>query len=103
MGRWRIGEVTVTKIVELELGGGTLFTLPQSTQAAVQQIAWLPPHYVDAIETFGRAVLGVVVRPQPSRPRVGACPGNATENRPVPRGNKLQGPFLAVLAAAGYP
>jgi len=30
MMKWRIGEVTVTKIVELEVTGGSRFILPQA-------------------------------------------------------------------------
>ena len=29
--KWRIGDVTVTKIVELEVTGGSRFILPQAT------------------------------------------------------------------------
>ena len=32
MQPWRIGDVTVTKIVELEMTGGTRFVLPQATR-----------------------------------------------------------------------
>jgi hypothetical protein len=31
MQKWRIGRVTVTKIVELEVTGGSRFILPQAT------------------------------------------------------------------------
>ena len=45
--RWRIGDVTVTKIVELEVTGGSRFILPQATREAIQPIAWLRPHFAD--------------------------------------------------------
>src|SRR6202030_1998064 len=32
MMKWRVGEVTVTKIVELEVTGGSRFILPQATR-----------------------------------------------------------------------
>ena len=41
--KWRIGEVTITKIVELEVTGGSRFILPQATREAIQPIAWLRP------------------------------------------------------------
>ena len=37
--KWRIGEVTVTKIVELEVIGGSRFMLPQATPEAILPIA----------------------------------------------------------------
>ena len=43
MSKWRIGDVTVTKIVELEVTGGSRFILPQATREAIQPIAWLSP------------------------------------------------------------
>jgi hypothetical protein len=42
--RWRIGDVTVTKIVELEVTGGSRFILPQATPEAVLPIDWMRPH-----------------------------------------------------------
>src|SRR5215831_4715637 len=45
--KWRIGEVTVTKIVELEVTGGSRFILPQATYEAVLPIGWLHPDFAD--------------------------------------------------------
>src|SRR5258707_1188458 len=103
MSKWRIGAVTVSKIVELELGGGTRFILPQATPETVQPIAWLRPHFVDENGKLRMAVQALVVDTPTRRIIVDTCLGNNKENRPIPRWNKLQGPFLADLAAAGYP
>ena len=43
MHTWRIGDVTVTKIVELEITGGTRFVLPQATREACRPIDWMKP------------------------------------------------------------
>src|SRR5436309_13448665 len=45
--KWRVGEVTVTKIVELEVTGGSRFILPQATYEAVLPIGWLQPDFAD--------------------------------------------------------
>ena len=45
--QWRIGDVTVTKVVELEVTGGSRFILPQATYEAVLPIGWLQPHFAD--------------------------------------------------------
>ena len=41
--QWRIGAVTVTKIVELEVTGGSRFLLPQATYEAVLPSAGCSP------------------------------------------------------------
>ena len=43
--KWRVGEVTVSKIVELEVTGGSRFILPQATYEAVLPIGWLQPDF----------------------------------------------------------
>ena len=45
--KWRIGEVVVTKIVELEVTGGSRFILPQATYEEILPIQWLQPHFAD--------------------------------------------------------
>ena len=47
MQRWRIGKVTVTKIAELEVTGGSRFILPQATYEEILPIDWLQPHFAD--------------------------------------------------------
>lgn len=47
MLKWRIGDVTITKVVELEIAGGNQFGLPQATPDAIEPIAWLQPHFAD--------------------------------------------------------
>ena len=45
--KWQIGEVTVTKIVELEVTGGSRFILPQATPDSIIPIGWLRPDFAD--------------------------------------------------------
>ena len=47
MNTWRIGKVTITRIVELEAAGGTRFILPDATPEALAPHHWLRPHFVD--------------------------------------------------------
>ena len=103
MSKWRVGDVTITKIVELDLTGGTRFILPQAVPEAVLPIAWLQPHFVSPEGKLRMSIHALVVETPTRRIVVDTCLGNDKENRAVPRWNKLQGPFLADLAAAGYP
>jgi glyoxylase-like metal-dependent hydrolase (beta-lactamase superfamily II) len=103
MLRWRIGDVTVTKIVELEAVGGSRFILPQATREAVQPIEWLQPHFADAEGRLKMSVHALVVETPSRRMIVDTCIGNDKQHRAVPGWNGLQTSFLADLAAAGYP
>jgi glyoxylase-like metal-dependent hydrolase (beta-lactamase superfamily II) len=103
MSRWRIGAVTVTRIVELEMAGGTRFILPQAEPERVLPIAWLRPDFVDESGRLRMAIQALVVETRNRRIIVDTCLGNDKQDRRVPRWNNLHGPFLADLAAAGYP
>ena len=103
MMRWRIGGVTVTKIVEFEAVGGSRFILPDATRAAVLPIAWLRPHFADAEGRLRMSVHALVVETKDLRLIVDTCVGNDKQQRAVPQWNGMQTGFLADLALAGYP
>jgi glyoxylase-like metal-dependent hydrolase (beta-lactamase superfamily II) len=99
--RWRIGEVTVTKIVELEVTGGSRFLLPQATREAVLPIGWLQPDFADELGRLKMSIHALLVETPSRRIIVDTCLGNDKENRRIPSWNNLQTSFLADLAAAG--
>ena len=103
MMKWRVGEVTVAKIVELEVAGGSRFILPQATREAVLPIGWLQPDFADELGRLKMSIHALVVETQSRRIVVDTCLGNDKENRRIPTWNRLQTSFLADLAAAGYP
>jgi glyoxylase-like metal-dependent hydrolase (beta-lactamase superfamily II) len=103
MMKWRVGEVTVTKIVELEVTGGSRFILPQATREAVLPIGWLRPDFADELGRLKMSIHALVVETPSRRIVVDTCLGNDKENRRIPTWNRLQTSFLADLAAAGYP
>jgi glyoxylase-like metal-dependent hydrolase (beta-lactamase superfamily II) len=101
--RWKIGDVTVTKIVELEATGGSRFLLPQATPEDVLPMTWLQPHFADATGRLRMSIHALVIETPTRRIVVDTCLGNDKTGRRIPHWNNLQGPFLADLAAAGYP
>jgi glyoxylase-like metal-dependent hydrolase (beta-lactamase superfamily II) len=101
--QWRIGEVTVTKVVEFEMTGGTRFLLPQATREAVLPIAWLRPHFADDEGRLAMSIHSFVVQTPARRIIVDTCLGNDKQDRRIPHWNDRNGPFLADLAAAGFP
>jgi glyoxylase-like metal-dependent hydrolase (beta-lactamase superfamily II) len=102
MMKWRVGEVTITKIVELEVTGGSRFILPQATPEAILPIDWLQPDFADERGRLKMSIHALVVETPSRRVIVDTCLGNGKENRRIPTWNNLQTSFLADLAAAGY-
>src|SRR6266852_1310179 len=101
--KWRIGKVTVTKIVELEVTGGSRFILPQATYDEILPIGWLRPHFADERGRLKMSIQALGGETRERRNIVDTCLGNDKQNRRIPTSNTLQGSFLADLAAAGYP
>jgi hypothetical protein len=79
--KWRIGEVTVTKIVELEVTGASRFILPQATPEADLPMAWLQPDFADERSRLKMSIHALVVETPSRRIIVDTCPGNDKENR----------------------
>ena len=101
MRKWRIGDVTVTKIVELEATGGTRFILPQATREAVQPIRWMFPHFMDEEGRLKMSIHALVIETSGRRRiLVDTCLGN-DKPRQRPDWSMRQGTFLDDLAAAG--
>jgi glyoxylase-like metal-dependent hydrolase (beta-lactamase superfamily II) len=101
--KWVIGDVTVTKIVELEMAGGSRFLLPQATREAVLPIAWLRPHFADEEGRLRLSIHSFVVETPDRRIVVDTCLGNDKTGRKIPHWNDRDGPYLADMAAAGFP
>jgi glyoxylase-like metal-dependent hydrolase (beta-lactamase superfamily II) len=101
--KWVIGEVTVTKIVELEMAGGSRFLLPQATREAVLPIAWLRPHFADEEGRLRLSIHSFVVETPDRRIVVDTCLGNDKTGRKIPHWNDRDGPYLADMAAVGFP
>jgi glyoxylase-like metal-dependent hydrolase (beta-lactamase superfamily II) len=101
--KWRVGAVTITKVVELEAVGGSRFVLPDATPEVARSIPWLYPHFVDERGRLKMSIHALVVEAPGRRIIVDTCLGNDKEGRNVPTWNKLQGRFLDDLAAAGFP
>jgi glyoxylase-like metal-dependent hydrolase (beta-lactamase superfamily II) len=103
MLKWRIGDVSITKLVELEVTGGSRFLLPQATKEEVRPIAWLRPHFADDEGRLRMSIQTFLVQTPTRRLVVDTCLGNDKENRRIPHWNNLQTRFLSDMAEAGYP
>lgn len=103
MRRWWVGDVAVTKVVELEATGGLRFVLPQTSHEAVAGMDWMRPHFMNDENRLKTSVHATVVETPTRRIVVDTGLGNGKQGRAVPSWNGLDLPFLDDLAAAGYP
>lgn len=102
MLKWTIGDVTVTRILELEATGGSRFILPQATPEVIRGIGWLAPHFADETGRLRMSVHALVVETPSTRIIVDTCIGN-DKQRDIPTWTNLQTSFLQDLASAGFP
>lgn len=100
--RWRIGDITVTRIVEFEGPGGLGRYLPDATRDAVREIGWLQPHFATPEGRLIGAIHALVIETPDARIVVDTCVGN-DKTRAIPAWNQLQTAFLDDMAKAGYP
>ena len=99
---WRIGDVKVSRVVEMEVAGGTRFILPDATRDACRPYRWMHPHFMDDAGNLVMSIHALVVDTGACRIVVDTCIGNDKE-RDIPAWSHLQTGFLEDLAAAGYP
>ena len=102
MSGWQIGDVKITRVVEMEMAGGSKFILPDATPEAVADIDWLKPHFVNDKNQLIMSIHALIVEVGNRKIIVDTCLGNDKE-RLMPAWNMRNGPFLEDLAAAGYP
>jgi len=100
--QWQIGNVRITRIVEMEVAGGSRFILPDATREACLPLDWMQPHFMDAEGNLIMSIHALVVDTGERRIVVDTCIGN-DKQRSVPNWTNLQTSFLADLEAAGYP
>ena len=99
---WQIGNVKITRVVEMEVSGGTRFILPDATREAVRGYRWMHPHFMDDDGNLVMSIHALVVDTGERRIVVDTCIGNDKE-RAIPTWSNLQTSFLADLETAGYP
>ena len=89
MQQWQIGKVKVTRVVEMQVAGGTRFLLPQATPEAVADIDWLKPHFVDASGKLIMSIHALIIETPTRKIIVDTCIGN-DKPRSVPGRISLQ-------------
>ena len=93
MNKFQIGDVTVTRVTEIETPTNPLFLYPDMVPEAFEPHAdWLKPHFMGEEGRILMAIQSFVVESEGARIMVDTCVGN-DKNRDVPYWNQLQIPF----------
>ena len=98
---WQVGSVKISRVVEMEVTGGSRFILPDATRDACKGYRWMYPHFMDDAGNLVMSVHALVIDTGARRIVVDTCIGNDKE-RDIPAWSHLQTSFLADLEAAGY-
>jgi glyoxylase-like metal-dependent hydrolase (beta-lactamase superfamily II) len=100
--QWNVGQVKITKIVELETVGSTRFILPLATNEEIQKLPWLIPHFATEEGRLKMSIHSLVIETPSRRIVVDTGLGNDKEGRFVPTWNHRQSPFLETMTEAGF-
>lgn len=101
---WKIGDVTITRIVEVEFPWRYSSQYPFIKEAkpeALREIPWLYPHYVTPDDALLLSVHALLVDAPGLKLIVDTCVGN-DRPREFTLGRALQTPFLEHLKEAGW-
>lgn len=99
--RWQIGDVTITKVVELTQKQDLSWLLPDATPENVQPIEWLRPHFAEESGLGQLSVHALILESQGQRIIVDTCIGNDKQLPGMDYWTGLQTDFLEDLAASG--
>jgi len=100
--QWRIGSTKITQLVEYEMAVPRNFLLRGASDGDLAAMSWLAPDYVTAAGLLRASIHAFIVDDGVNRIIVDTCLGNDKQRAQAIWSN-LNGPFLANLAASGYP
>jgi glyoxylase-like metal-dependent hydrolase (beta-lactamase superfamily II) len=104
MQTWKVGDITITRIVEYEgpmPGGGEGSMVEAAYPDAVKQIDWLRPHWATDDGMIIAAIHALLIETPSTRIVVDTCVGNG-KIRPGTFFDNLQTPFLDHMKDVGW-
>jgi len=102
MLKWKIGNVSVTRVVELETPTSARFLFNGLSREELLGIDWLKPHFITEKGHMILSIHALLVESEGRRIIVDTCLGNDKE-RAVEGWGMRNGPFLDDIAGAGFP
>ena len=102
---WKVGDVTITRIAELEwdvpgMGGEHSFW-PDATAEAIGAVPWLTPHFVTSTGDLRLSLHSLLVETSEMRVVVDTCVGN-DKKRHLADWNQMHDDYLEKLAEVGW-
>ena len=99
---WRVGDVTITRIVEAQHVFPVELLFHNATTEAVLELPWLQPHFLTPDGQVLFSFHALVVDAPGKRILVDTCYGNDKDRMPQDLFTNLQTSFLHDLEAAGF-
>ncbi|MFP8878358.1 MAG: MBL fold metallo-hydrolase [Myxococcota bacterium] len=102
METWKIGDVAISRVVELVSPIPGSMLIPKATPGNLTDLhSWLRPHFLDDDGNILLSIHAFAIRSGDARIVVDTCLG-AGKERPMPDWSNLQTSFLADLESAGF-
>lgn len=98
---WKIGNVEIFQIVELEAGDVIQSVIKDATPENIKKIDWLYPHFVDETGKLKALVQSFIIKSDNHIILVDTCNGNDKTRTNIPEWSNLQTGFLNKLADSG--
>ncbi len=98
---WKIGEVTVTSIIEDEQHWKFRWLLPEVDEELIATIDWLRPNFIDEDGRLILRIQALVIESHDTTIVIDPCVGN-DKPRPTPMFNELQTSFMDDFREAGF-
>ena len=102
MNTWKIGDVTISQLVELTVNHHWPMVLPDAKPENVQHIDCLTPHFIDEAGNLIFNIQAMIVESQGHRIIVDTCVGNDKNIPVIDEWCNRQGSFLDDLTGLGF-
>jgi len=100
--QWRIGDVEIFQIVEIENAGELIqSTIPEATPENIKKIDWLQPDFTDADGHLKARVQSFLIKSDERWILVDTCNGNGKKRTDMPEWGNLQTNFLEKMHELG--
>lgn len=99
--KWKIGDVEVFQIVELEAGQIIQSVIKNATPQNIKNINWLYPNFADKAGNLKALVQGFLIKSDNNIILIDTCNGNDKVRTDIPEWANLQTDFLKKLADIG--
>jgi glyoxylase-like metal-dependent hydrolase (beta-lactamase superfamily II) len=99
---WQVGDVEITRVVEVVTPTPATFLVPDATPQALEDLHdWLRPNFLDEVGNMLLSIHAFAIRSGDARIVVDTCLGNG-KRRPMPEWSNLHSTLLEDLGELGF-